>query len=325
LRGAAAALLATAVAACHRGPASPAGTETPQPCRDGLTVPLSEGHVTSLAVGGAAVYWVDEDARAPVTRVWGMSVSDGVPVLLATEPGRSGGLVADEATGYVAIQHRPRVELTHEVGDAGGRWGQRVVNDPVQDGYILGVSLDRPKRPVLGGLRCVEGLALDRRSIFWVDVTGVFEMDRTGGAPHLAARMRGMPGDACNGLDKRSLVVDDRDIFLGQGEHLSVIPRPGGGEDLLGMTLSHRWATMDLPELASLTGGDATSLTFIGPTRTEDGVAVRDLGRVAKSGGSPTRVGTRPAEELEASDGACVYAVTGSATGAQQLHVTRRR
>ncbi|HEY8088401.1 MAG TPA: hypothetical protein VIF09_11165 [Polyangiaceae bacterium] len=323
MRGAAAALLATAVAAC-RGPASSA-PPAPPPCRDGLTVPLPEGHVTSLAVGGAAVYWVDEDARDPVTRVWGMSVRDGAPALLATEPGRSGGLVADEATGYVAIQHRPRVELTHEVGDAGGRWGQRVVNDPAQDGYILGVSLDRPKRPVLGGLRCVEGLALDRRSIFWVDVTGVFEMDRKGGAPHLAARMRGMPGDACNRLANRSLVVDDHDIFLGQVEHLSVIPRPGGGEDLLGMTLSHRWASMDLPQLASLTGADATTLTFVGPPRPEGDLAVRDAWRIPKSGGAVTSLGPRPADTLEASDAACVYTVTGSPIGAQELHVTRRR
>jgi hypothetical protein len=88
---------------------------------------------------------------------------------------------------------------------------------------------------------------------------------------------------------------------------------------------SHEWASMNLPELATLTGGDATSLTFVGPSRTEGGVAVHDVWRVAKSGGAATLVGTRPADALEASDGACVYTVTGSVIGAQELQVTRRR
>jgi hypothetical protein len=93
----------------------------------------------------------------------------------------------------------------------------------------------------------------------------------------------------------------------------------------MSMTMSARWLSMTLPEMATLTGGDAASLAFVGQPRTEGGVAMRDVWRVAKSGGAATLVGARPADALEASDGACDYAVTGSATGAQELHVTRRR
>jgi hypothetical protein len=113
------ALIALAVVACHR-PTSPTGpspiesfpsvaapSATPSAdasapvaaCRDGLTLPLPAA-ATALAVGGTTVYWVDENAdRSNTVRVWGMSVRDGLPQLLATERGAFGGLVADGTAG----------------------------------------------------------------------------------------------------------------------------------------------------------------------------------------------------------------------------------